>query len=310
MLDLLRLTSFRSPLLRTLVPSVAAAFALQACVAVPSVAAQSERFYDVSGSATVLAVGALSLYLPALRARAAGEPVQLAFWHMWRWWSLRQVLVTGLAAVWTLRLGSYLFARILAHGHDSRFDSLRSRPPAFFAAFMAQAAWVSAMLAPVIALNAVPPSVAPALLVSDVLGLALWAAGFGLEVAADAQKSKWAQAKRRKEHDQDFLSSGLFAWCRFPNYLGEITLWSGIATIAAGALAQRPVQRALGFPSGPRGILATTALSFFSPVFSAYLITQVSGVPLTEQIYDERYGHRKDYKQWRHNTPRLLPKIF
>ncbi|PHH81526.1 hypothetical protein CDD82_587 [Ophiocordyceps australis] len=310
MFDLLRLVNVRSPLLRTLVPSVAAAFALQACVAVPSVAAQSERFYDLSGSATVLAVGALSLYLPALRARAAGESVQLAVWHMWPWWSWRQLVVTGLATVWTMRLGSYLFARILADGHDSRFDSLRSRPPAFFAAFMAQAAWVSGILAPVIALNAVPRSAAPALLATDVLGLGLWAAGFGLEVAADAQKKKWAQGKRRKEHDQDFLSTGLFAWCRFPNYLGEITLWTGIATIAAGALAQRPVQRALGFPGGPRGILATTALSFLSPVFSAYLITQISGVPLTEQKYDARFGHRKDYKQWRENTPRLLPNIW
>lgn len=106
---LLRITDFRSPLLRTLVPSVAAAVALQAAAAAPSVLAQSERFYDASGSATVLAVGALSLYLPALRARAAGRiarlPSPLAAFGRGgsAWWNWRQVVVTGMAMVWAVR---------------------------------------------------------------------------------------------------------------------------------------------------------------------------------------------------------------
>ena len=58
---------------RTLIPSVGAAFAIQAAVAVPSILAQSERFYDLSGSLTYLSVTALSLYLPTLRARAAAS---------------------------------------------------------------------------------------------------------------------------------------------------------------------------------------------------------------------------------------------
>ena len=68
---LLRLTDFRNPLLRTLVPSVAASFAIQAAFAVPSILGRSDRFYDFSGSVTFLSVTALSLYLPALRARVA-----------------------------------------------------------------------------------------------------------------------------------------------------------------------------------------------------------------------------------------------
>lgn len=67
--NLLHLTDFRSALLRNLVPSVSAAFAIQAAFAVPSILAQSERFYDFSGSLTFLSVTALSLYLPSLRAR-------------------------------------------------------------------------------------------------------------------------------------------------------------------------------------------------------------------------------------------------
>lgn len=69
---LLHLTNFSSPLLRTAVPAVSAAFAIQAAFAVPSILAQSERFYDFSGALTNISVVALSLYLPALRARYAG----------------------------------------------------------------------------------------------------------------------------------------------------------------------------------------------------------------------------------------------
>lgn len=70
---LLHLTNFRNPFLRTLVPSVSAAFAIQAAVAIPSILTQSERFYDLSGSLTYLSVTTLSLYLPAIRARAAAS---------------------------------------------------------------------------------------------------------------------------------------------------------------------------------------------------------------------------------------------
>jgi hypothetical protein len=75
---LLHLTNFRNPFLRTLVPSVSAAFAIQGAVALPSILLQSERFYDLSGSLTYLSVTALSLYLPTLRARAAAGAVGAA----------------------------------------------------------------------------------------------------------------------------------------------------------------------------------------------------------------------------------------
>ena len=68
---LLHATTFSRPFLSTLVPSVALAYGLQAAVAVPSIVAQSERFYDLSGSLTYLSCTALSLYLPTIRARHA-----------------------------------------------------------------------------------------------------------------------------------------------------------------------------------------------------------------------------------------------
>lgn len=30
---------------------------------------------------------------------------------------------------------------------------------------------------------------------------------------------------------------------------------------------------------------------------------------MSEQKYDKRYGDRKDYKQWKENTPMFIPKL-
>lgn len=87
-----RLAAIRSPLLRALVPCAAAAAAVQAVAAAPSLLARSERFYDASGSVAALAVAALSLYLPRLgRAPLAAA----ANW--------RQLAASAMAALWTLR---------------------------------------------------------------------------------------------------------------------------------------------------------------------------------------------------------------
>ncbi|KAM0246913.1 hypothetical protein ACHAQJ_010035 [Trichoderma viride] len=331
---LLHITNFHSPLLRSIAPCFATAFAIQGAVAIPSIMAGTERFFDVSGSVTFLAVGALSLYLPALRARAAayaagakklpglpslfdvlrggaaGAGADVAAGLL----SWRQLLLTGMTAAWAVRLGSYLFHRILTTGHDSRFDSIRHKPARFSGAFFFQAVWVSLQLMPVIMLNAVPVSVLasaiPKTIATDVIGILIWLAGFTYEILADVQKSKWQREKKLKLHDEEFMTSGLFSKSRFPNYFGEITLWTGLATASAGVLARLPIQQALGLSGGPLGILATSTLSFISPAFAAFLLLKVSGIPLSEAKYDKRYGDRKDYQEWKKTTPRLIPRLW
>ncbi|KAI1662295.1 DUF1295-domain-containing protein [Daldinia decipiens] len=318
----LHLTNFRSPFLRTVGPSVAAAFALQTAVAIPSIAAQSERFYDVSGSATFLTVSLLSLYLPSLRARAAaslaGAPkpplpsllspltTATAGFH-WR-----QVALSAAVVFWSVRLGTYLFGRVLHQGHDSRFDTLRGSPGKFAGAWFGQATWVSLCLAPVVAVNAVAPAALAAvpLRVTDVLGLALFAGGFALEIVADRQKGEWLRRRKEKLHDELFMTKGLWSRSQYPNYLGECTLWTGIAITAAGVLVARPVQVGLGFSGGLMGKLLVLAASCVSPAFVTSLLLKVSGVPLSEKKYDAKYGHRKDYQEWKRNTPKFFPKLY
>jgi steroid 5-alpha reductase family enzyme len=98
-------------------------------------------------------------------------------------------------------VGSYLFQRVMQGGKDSRFDEIKKSPPKFLVAFMAQATWISLCLMPILAVNSIPHAVLstlPAIGITDVVGLLLYAGGLGFEVTADRQKDAWVQAKKRR----------------------------------------------------------------------------------------------------------------
>lgn len=326
--SLLAATNYRNAFLRTLVPSLGLAFGIQAATAIPSISAKTERYYDLSGSLTYLSCTALSLYLPAIRARSAA---QLLGAHPPAWPSLlgaftrtsaagplalnwRQVALSAAVSIWAARLGTYLFARISADKEDSRFEKIRQRPLSFFGAFMIQATWVSLCLMPVVALNSVPASTftalgGTALAVTDVLGLLLYLGGLAFEIAADREKSAWVEEKRQKKHEEDFLTRGLWSKSRHPNYFGESTLWTGIATVSAGVLMSNPGVAAMGLSSGLAGKAIALLAAGISPAFVSFLLLKVSGVPLSEKKYDKKYGDREDYQKWKRETPMYIPKL-
>ncbi|KAI9838357.1 MAG: hypothetical protein M1819_005625 [Sarea resinae] len=322
---LLGLTNFSNPFLRTLIPSISLAYTLQAAVAIPSILTHSEQFYDLSGSLTYLSCTALSLYLPALRARAAAAAIgatkpawpsllatltgKAAAGGAFNW---RQIVLSAAVSIWATRLGSYLFQRISAEGTDSRFDSIRDSAPKFAGAFMAQATWVSLCLLPVLAVNSIPAAALaslPAIALTDVLGLALYIGGISFEVTADRQKNNWMTEKREKKHDEDFLTRGLWSKSRHPNYFGESTLWTGIATLAGGVLMSNVGQVGMGLTGSLSGRLLALGMAGISPAFVTFLLLKVSGVPMSETKYDKRYGDRKDYQEWKKTTPMFIPKL-
>jgi hypothetical protein len=124
---LLHITNFKTPLARTVVPAVALAFGIQTAFAIPSIAAQSERFYDLSGSLTYISCAALSLYLPALRAKVASQTTNSIPWlssvagqSLLNW---RQVALTAAVGFWAARRKAFpsqtvpfLFAAMLWGG--------------------------------------------------------------------------------------------------------------------------------------------------------------------------------------------------
>jgi steroid 5-alpha reductase family enzyme len=209
-------------------------------------------------------------------------------------------------------VGSYLFQRVLSDGKDSRFNEIKKSPPMFLTAFMAQATWVSLCLMPVLAINSIPHaalSTLPIISLTDVLGLLLYVGGLSFEVVADRQKSQWSQERKRKEHDEEFLTRGLWSKSRHPNYFGESTLWTGIATVAGGVLVGNVGQVGMGLAGTAYGRVLGLGMAAISPAFATFLLLKVSGVPLSEKKYDKRYGDRKDYQEWKRNTPMFIPKF-
>lgn len=108
---LLRATAFRNPLLRTLAPTLALAYGIQTAVAIPSIAAQTEKYYDLSGSLTYLSCVGASLALPYVRARAAGSAAGGLAEYLGKsagageggvwWW--RQAVLSAAVGVWAVR---------------------------------------------------------------------------------------------------------------------------------------------------------------------------------------------------------------
>ena len=245
---------------------VAVAFAVNWVVWLPSTLARTERFYDLTGTLTYLAVVVLAVALTP-------------------GWATRSLVLAALVGVWTLRLGTFLFARVRADGGDGRFDSIKTRPVAFLSTWTLQGLWVSVTAAAALAAITAPGD--GALGVWGVLGILAWVKGFTVEVVADHQKRVF---RRDPANEGRFITTGLWAWSRHPNYYGEIVLWVGVALVAVPAL------------EGWRWV------TLVSPVFVWLLLTRVSGIPLLERRAQARWGEDPDWQDYQARTPALWPR--
>jgi steroid 5-alpha reductase family enzyme len=233
---------------------------------VPANAAKTEHYYDLTGSATYVTVVAVALLLSDdLDARA--------------------LIVGAMVAVWALRLGSFLFRRVRRVGRDERFDRIKADALRFFMAWTLQGLWV--LLTMACALAIITGSERRSIGWVAIAGIVVWVTGFAIEVLADQEKSAF---RRDPANQGRFITSGLWAWSRHPNYFGEITLWTGIAIMALPVL------------SGWRWV------TLISPVFVFLLITRVSGIPMLQARAEKRWGDDEDYQKYVRNTPVLIPR--
>ena len=242
-------------------------FLVQWVVFVPSWFAHTEHFFDLTGSLTYFAVVALTLL-----SRGSVTPYSL--------------LVATMVTAWALRLGAFLAARVRAAGSDSRFDAMKYRFAWFLMTWTLQGLWV--LLTAGAALAAITSPEDRQIDAFALLGVALWAFGFGIEVAADEQKRRF---RARPENLDRFITTGAWARSRHPNYFGEILLWFGVAVAA--------------FPS----LSGWSMVTLVSPLFVWLLLTRVSGVPLLEAAADRRWAGNPEYETYKAATPVLLFKM-
>jgi steroid 5-alpha reductase family enzyme len=116
------------------------------------------------------------------------------------------------------------------------------------------------------------------------VGAAIMLAGLGLEAGADAQKSRFKAANPSK-----YVSTGLFAFVRMPNYLGEMLFWAGV--FVSGISAYQTIGDWL---------LAATGILCIQFVM-------LGAARTLEKKQAQRYGDDPDFQRYSTSVPVLFP---
>ena len=233
-----------------------------------AVAFKTEKLYDFCGSGTFLTLGIYSYVTGSAKGGS------------------RALIASSLASVWAVRLGLFLFSRVLMVGKDRRFDEVKSDWKKFGVFWFGQAMWCYTVMLPVMLLNYTKEEDRP-LNALDYIGIAVWGVGFLVETIADLQK---AYFKYKNPDIGTWIDSGLWAYSRHPNYFGEITLWIGNYLLCWNGLS-----------GTMRGVSA------LSPIFITLLLLFGSGVPILERQADARWGHLPEYQSYKRRVNVLVP---
>ena len=242
-------------------------FILHWAVFIPSYLLQTEHYFDLTGALSYISTITLAAYLHPLL-------------------DLRGLIICVLISIWAVRLGSFLFMRIKRAGQDRRFIESKTRFWQFLYIWTMRGAWVFTTMAA--GLAAITSMTQRPLGIFAIAGVFLWLVGFSIEVVADRQKTKFRQLPENADH---FITSGLWAYSRHPNYFGEILLWLGITVIALPTL------------------VGWQYVTLISPIFVALLLIKVSGIRLLEADGKDRWGSDPNYQYYVNNTPVLVPFI-
>ena len=253
------------PLVKNLILLI---FCIQWISFIPAFIFQTEKFYDLTGSITYLTTVFTALYITD-----SGN--------------ISDYVIVSCVAIWAIRLGSFLFMRIHKAGEDRRFRDIKPNFTRFFMTWTLQGMWVSMCLLCVLtALSSYS-----GIIVNNIfyIGLLIFISGFIIEVLADHQKTVF---RKNIDNKDKFISSGLWAYSRHPNYFGEILLWLGIAVMSFSSLERFQY------------------FTLISPIFVYILLVYISGIRMLENQANKKWGHLDSYKEYLKNTPRLFFRIF
>lgn len=201
-------------------------------------------------------------------------------------WPWRRALIASLVLMWSLRLGTHLYWRVMSHHpkEDGRYQELRKTWSAGFAGkmfrfFQLQAASVLLLSAPFFLAARNP---APEFHAIEIVGAVLWLVAITGEAVADAQLAAF---KRDPARHGGVCDAGLWRYSRHPNYFFEWLVWVAYFVFA------------LGSPHGWLGIIG--------PASILYLLLRVTGIPMTEEQSLRTKGDA--YRRYQETTSAFVP---
>jgi steroid 5-alpha reductase family enzyme len=200
-------------------------------------------------------------------------------------WPARRLAIALLGGLWSARLGTHLYRRVMGHHpvEDGRYVQLRQDwsgnfAPKMFGFFQLQAASVVLLGLPFLLPTLNP---APAFHPLEIAGAALWLVAIAGEALADAQLA----AFKRHAAKGEVCARGLWRYSRHPNYFFEWLVWVAYFLFA------------LGSPHGWGAVIGPASILF--------LLLRVTGIPLTEQQALRSKGDA--YRRYQAATSAFLP---
>jgi len=233
---------------------------------IPAYLLKTEKFFDLTGSLTYISIMVYVVYTKNNLQEELGS-----------------IILASLIILWAVRLGSFLFLRIKKAGEDKRFREIKTSFPRFFLLWTISGMWVS--FCSMCALTAIASDDGVVLNNIFYIGLVTFIVGLSIEIIADSQKTKFRKDPKNKDK---FINKGLWARSRHPNYVGEITLWTGVAIMSFSSLE------------------GWQYISLISPIFTYLLLVYVSGVPQLTASGQKKWGHLESYQDYIKNTPTLI----
>ena len=233
---------------------------------IPAYLLKTEKFFDLTGSLTYISIMVYVVYTKNNLQEQLGS-----------------IILASLVILWAVRLGSFLFLRIKKAGEDKRFREIKTSFARFFLLWTISGMWVS--FCSMCALTAIASN--DGVIVNNIfyIGLVTFIIGLSIEIIADSQKTKFRKDPKNKDK---FINEGLWAKSRHPNYVGEITLWAGVAIMSFSSLE------------------GWQYISLISPIFTYLLLVYVSGVPQLTASGQKKWGHLESYQEYIKNTPTLI----
>ena len=201
-------------------------------------------------------------------------------------WPPRRALIATLVTVWSLRLGTHLYRRVMSHHptEDTRYQELRRAWAANFTAkmfwfFQSQALSVVVLGLPFLLIVRNP---AAALHPLEYAATALWLIAVIGEATADAQLARFRHDPANRGQ---VCAIGLWRLSRHPNYFFEWLIWVAYFVFA------------LASPWGCFAIIAPGGI--------LYLLLRVTGIPMTEAQSLRSKGDA--YRRYQATTSAFIP---
>ena len=119
-----------------------------------------------------------------------------------------------------------------------------------------------------------------------IAGVIIMAAGLALETAADFQKSA-----AKKVNPKRFVDTGLYKIVRCPNYLGEMTFWTGVLLTGIGS-------------NTGAGQWIAALLGYLGIIYVMF-----GGARRLEMRQNRTYGSDPEYQAYVKKTPIMIPFI-